>query len=118
MAKKFVEIDNLTPDAQMTAVKKFANFYLQLQKDENLDVVSEMDKKDVITSINLFIFDNISFTHDELLNRLVENRQPEFVTLIAQTGQKFSEDGQAAEQTWPQWLADREKGIDTKEALS
>ncbi|GAF39327.1 hypothetical protein FC83_GL000707 [Agrilactobacillus composti DSM 18527 = JCM 14202] len=118
MADKFVKIDQLAKESQGRAVKKFIEFYLGLFKNRNLDVLSEQDHQDIIVAINNYIFDNISFTREQLIARLFADRYAEFVVYLTEIDQTYTQDGLTTKQSWPDWLADKEKHIDTKEALS
>lgn len=118
MIETFLPINQLSEDARKNAVRGFINFYLNYFKIGNLDVIASQDHDEVVTSINEFILTNRSFQHDELVQRLLDSRYPEFYILLTEINQGYSADGLNLKQPWIQWLDHQEAQIDTKEALS
>lgn len=107
--------DQLSTTAQANALKDFVPFYLSLYRKDNLELIAQSDDGEM-ADVNAYLFDNKSFSTDELINGVLANRPNALKAVLGTLDQTYDADGNATV-AWPQWRADAITKLDNGKKL-
>lgn len=112
MPENNISFDQLSDQAQDTAVNTFGRFYVKHFRTDGLDVFAQLDRTGYIADINSFMMENSSLHSDELLEGVVARRRGNLIGLIKALGLTFDESGKP-QPTLEQWYLDKKSGAVT-----
>lgn len=100
-----ISFDKLDETATNKAVEDFIEFYLRWFKKNDLEILAEYKIDYYLTDINHYIFENKSFTPEQMIKDLLEQRGNDLKHVISVINPEYRENGALAAGTWDQWYA-------------
>lgn len=103
MTDDLITVSELDETARTTALTGFANFYITLWQNNNLELLSEYDRQEgFIQNINRELAANRFFTPEEELSASVAFNQTDYAHLIDEIDMHFHLTGNP-ETNWATW---------------
>lgn len=98
-----VTIDKLNETATKKAIIDFVDFYLPRFKKNNLEILSMYKVDYYLADINHFIFENRSFTPEELREELYRECGNDLKRVISVINPDYYDNGNLVSGTWEEW---------------
>lgn len=98
-----VTIDKLNETATKKAIIDFVDFYLPRFKKNNLEILSMYKVDYYLADINHFIFENRSFTPEELREELYRECGSDLKRVISVINPDYYDNGNLVSGTWEEW---------------
>ncbi|MCG4281202.1 hypothetical protein [Lacticaseibacillus saniviri] len=96
-------IDQLSQEAQQTALENFIAFYTAHYHADGMDVLSQLDQSGHVADINQYLLDNRSLTAEDVKNGLLTQRRGNLIGLIQALNISFNANG-IPDTPWETWL--------------
>ncbi|AEB74416.1 hypothetical protein [Lentilactobacillus buchneri] len=98
-----VSFDKLDETATNQAVEDFIDFYLRWFKKNDLEILAEYKIDYYLADINHYIFENKSFTPEQMRKDLLEQRGNDLKHVISVINPEYDENGSLKAGSWDQW---------------
>lgn len=98
-----VSFDKLDETASNQAVEDFIDFYLRWFKKNDLEILAEYKIDYYLADINHYIFENKSFTPEQMKKDLLEQRGNDLKHVISVINPEYDENGSLQAGSWDQW---------------
>ncbi len=98
-----VTIDRLDQSAATKAVKDFIDFYLPRLHRNDLEIIAMYKVDYYLADINHFIFENRSFTPEELREDVFRERGADLKHVISVINPEYYTNGNLVAGTWDDW---------------
>lgn len=95
--------DQLNADAKDKALQTFVPFYLALYRKDNLELIAKADDGEM-ADVNNYLFDNKSFSTDQLINGVIANRKDALEAILNTLDQTYDAEGNV-NVAWNEWRA-------------
>ena len=107
MADSTFTITDLEEDAQATALNDFVHFYLKHYRDNSLEILSDYRVDYAMNDINTYLFENRSFSPDQLIAGVLKNKRQLFLNILKTVDLPYTEKGTLKDVTWDGWYTQR-----------
>jgi hypothetical protein len=98
-----VSIDQLDETTTTKAIKDFIDFYLPYLRKNDLEILSEYKVDYFLADINHFVFENQSFTPEQIREDLLKDRGQDIEHVISVINPEYQPDGNLVAGTWKKW---------------
>lgn len=102
-----VTFDKLDDAATKKAVGDFIEFYLRWFKKNDLEILAEYKIDWYLADINHYIFENKSFTPEQMKNDLLEQRGKDLKHVISVINPEYYDDGSLKAESWDKWYHEK-----------
>lgn len=104
MSENAFGFNDLTNEAQDTALASFAKHYVRQYKQDNLEIIDALANDDeAVAMINQFLEENQYLTIDKLAELSLAMVKPSYVTILSDLNAQFDENGEPIED-WDVWM--------------
>ena len=102
-----VSFDKLDQTVSNKAVEDFIDFYLRWFKKNDLEILAEYKIDYYLADINHYIFENESFTPEQMKKELLEQRGQDLKHVISVINPEYYGNGSLVEGSWDKWYREK-----------
>lgn len=102
-----VTFDKLNDAATKKAVEDFIEFYLRWFKKNDLEILAEYKIDWYLADINHYVFENKSFTPEQMVDALLEQRGTDIKHVISVINLDYYDDGSLKDGSWDKWYQEK-----------
>ncbi|GAA2967691.1 hypothetical protein [Lentilactobacillus parakefiri] len=102
-----ISFDKLDETATNKAVEDFIDFYLRWFKKNDLEILAEYKVDYYLADINHYIFENKSFTPEQMRKDLLEQRGKDLKHVISVINPAYDQNGSLKAGSWDQWYQEK-----------
>ena len=110
-----VTFDELSQEGKAKAIADFINFYIPRLRKNNLEILSMFKVDYALSDISHFIFENRSFTPEELKQELAKECNDELSDVISTVNLEYYDNGDLVTGSWDSWYDDKFKKVSSRD---
>ncbi|MBZ3776963.1 hypothetical protein K9P40_07730 [Lentilactobacillus otakiensis] len=110
-----ISFDKLDETATNKAVEDFIEFYLRWFKKNDLEILAEYKIDYYLADINHYIFENKSFTPEQMIKDLLKQRGTDLKHVVSVINPKYDKNGNLATGSWDQWYHEKFEKISSRD---